>query len=63
MRHFLTYLENNAIILLFAVAVVLLIYTAGRFLKLPEGISIVLALAPFGFAWGYSNGMFPTIFG
>lgn len=61
MRQLLHYLETNAVILLFAVAVVILIYTAGRFLKLPEGVAIVLALLPFGLAWAYSTGMFNPI--
>ncbi len=53
----LHYLETNAVMLLFAVAVVILIYTAGRFLKLPEAVAIALALMPFGLAWAYSAGM------
>lgn len=57
MRQLLLFLEANAVMLLFAVAVVILSYTAGRFLKLPEGVAIVLALTPFGLAWAYSAGM------
>ena len=62
MRQLLAYLETNAILLCFSVAALLLIYTAGRFLKLPEVAAITLALAPFGLAWAYTGGLFKGIF-
>lgn len=63
MRQFLIYLEENATELLFAVALVILIYTTSRFLKLPGGAAIALAITPLAFAYGYTSGMLRPLIG
>ena len=63
MQTLIDYFQRQAAEVMFAVALILLIYTIARILKARSGIALGLAFAPLFLAWVYSFGVVRNIIG